>query len=90
MSSELTLAPSSSPLGIRVHFPIIHFLPSNVSYLLLSPQNPNTFPLPHSLASYFMENIRAVKREFVHIPASHHIQPIPAFSIKDKQPPASL
>ena len=50
----------------------------------------NSLRTSGSLASYFMEKIKAVRREFVHIPASHHIYPIPAFAIKDKQPPASL
>lgn len=71
MFLQLTLTHSFKSLGSTIPFPTFHFPLSKTiaSYLLLSPQNPNTFSLPHSLASHFIEKIKAVRREFVHAPS---------------------
>ena len=59
---------------------------TTLAYLLLSPPNPNNF-LPPSLACYFMDKIKAVRRIFIHILS---YPPKPSFAITDGLCQASL
>lgn len=69
-----------------IFLPSISHPPRQPLPIFFSPQNPKIFSLPHSLTTYFIEKIKAVRRDFVHAPSLPPCLPNPSNRLR----PASV